>query len=167
MKPDDHNGSKDASRPLDRTWIAARIPHQGNMCLLDTVESWDESGIVCIASSHRIPDNPLRHSSSLGIANGIEYAAQAMAVHGALLSEPDRTPDAGFLTSVRNVHWARQRLDDIEGELVVRAERLSGNISTILYDFSLHCADELLMSGRASVMLNAEEKSTFSSGTHS
>ena len=27
---------------IDRAWIAARIPHQGSMCLLDAVESWDE-----------------------------------------------------------------------------------------------------------------------------
>lgn len=142
----------------DRAWIAAHIPHQGSMCLLDRVESWDEASIVCLAYSHASPDNPLCHSGSLGITNGIEYAAQAMAVHGALLAGDEQAPAAGFLTSVRNVRWQRRRLDDIDGELVVRAERLSGNELSILYEFSLHCADALLLSGRASVMLDASGK---------
>lgn len=147
------NGKKQAV-PLDRAWIAAHIPHQGGMCLLDRVESWNETTIQCRARSHRFADNPLREANSLGIVNGIEYAAQAMAVHGALLDGHDQAPSAGYLTSVRNVRWHRQRLDDISDELVVRAERLSGNEMNILYEFSLHCADTLLLSGRASVMLN-------------
>ena len=140
---------------IDHAWIAAHIPHQGSMCLLDRVESWNETDIICYARSHPAADNPLRHAGSLGIANGIEYAAQAMAIHGALLAEDDRAPSAGFLTSVRNVRWHRGRLDDVDGELEVRAERLSGDELNILYSFSVHCADTLLLSGRASVMLDA------------
>lgn len=148
--------------PIDKTWIAAHIPHQGGMCLLDRVESWTGTAIECRATSHRAEDNPLRHDGSLGIANGIEYAAQAMAVHGALLAGGDARPAAGFLTSVRDVRWHRPRLDDLGGELVVRAERLSGNEVTILYQFSLHCGDLLLLSGRASVMLDDGSRPAFS-----
>lgn len=143
---------------LDREWIAARIPHQGSMCLLDTVESWDENSIECKTASHRTQDNPLRTDGTLGICNGIEYAAQAMAIHGALLAQGDKTPKVGFLTSVRDVKWHRTRLDDIEGKLTVRAERLSGNEINILYSFSVHANDTLLLSGRAGVMLNAGDK---------
>jgi predicted hotdog family 3-hydroxylacyl-ACP dehydratase len=71
----------------DRAWIAARIPHQGDMCLLDAVHEWDEQSARCSASSHRAPNNPLRHNGRLGAACSIEYAAQAMAVHAALLME--------------------------------------------------------------------------------
>ncbi len=92
---------------LDRAWIAAHILHQGSMCLLDGVEFWNETEIVCRASSHRLLDNPLRTAGSLAITNGIEYAAQAMAAHGALLTSADETPAAGFLTSVRDVQWHR------------------------------------------------------------
>ena len=146
---------KERAVSIDHAWIAAHIPHQGSMCLLDRVESWNETAILCRAHSHLVADNPLREAGSLGIVNGIEYAAQAMAVHGALLAGDDQAPSAGFLTSVRNVHWHRQRLDDVDAELMVRAERLSGNELNILYEFSLYCADTLLLSGRASVMLNA------------
>jgi len=147
---------------IDHTWIAAHIPHQGDMCLLDRVESWTETHIVCRANSHLSASNPLRREGSLGIANGIEYAAQAMAVHGALLAGDDKRPAAGFLTSVRGVQWHRQRLDNLEGELTVSAERLSGNASTILYEFSLHCAGTLLLAGRASVIVDASDRQPLS-----
>jgi len=142
-------------KQIDHAWIAAHIPHQGDMCLLDRVESWNETRIVCRARSHQAEANPLRHEGRLGIANGIEYAAQAMAVHGALLAGDDKRPAAGFLTSVRNVRWHHQRLDDLAGELTISADRLSGNEATILYEFSLHCGDDPILSGRASVMLDA------------
>jgi len=140
---------------IDHRWIAAHIPHQGSMCLLDRVESWNETAIVCRANSNLLANNPLLYAGNLGITNGIEYAAQAMAVHGALLAATCQAPAAGFLISVRNVHWQRQRLDNVNGELVVRAERLSGNEINIIYNFSLHDADYLLLSGRASVILDA------------
>lgn len=140
---------------LDRAWIAARIPHRGSMCLLDAVESWNDTEIVCRASSHRLADNPLRAERSLGIANGIEYAAQAMAVHGALLADAGAAPAVGFLTSVRDVQWQRARLDDVAGDLTVRAERISGNEVNILYHFSVHAEGGTLLTGRASVMLDA------------
>ena len=40
----------------DRDWIAKRIPHQGTMCLLDGVASFDEERLVCIATSHAHAD---------------------------------------------------------------------------------------------------------------
>ena len=129
------------------------------MCLLDAVEFWNEAEIICLTSSHRLLDNPLRTAGSLGITNGIEYAAQAMAVHGALLASGDeKTPGAGFLTSVRDVKWHRMRLDDIDSDLTIRAERISGNEANLLYSFGIHAEDTILLSGRASIMINAENK---------
>jgi predicted hotdog family 3-hydroxylacyl-ACP dehydratase len=143
---------------IDKEWIAAHIPHQGSMCLLDRVKLWDETGITCLAGSHRLMDNPLRTAGILGITNGIEYAAQAMAIHGALLAGSDKTPNAGFLTSVRDVQWHRARLNDIKDDLTIRAERISGNEGNILYRFDIQAAGDVLLSGRASVMTNAENK---------
>jgi len=139
----------------DRAWIAARIPHQGSMCLLDGVLRWDESSIVCHASSHNHTDHPLRADGQLGMANGIEYAAQAMAVHGALLAGSETAPAAGFLASVRDVKWLAPRLDTLPAELQVHAQRLSGDGNTILYSFHLEAGGSTLLSGRASVMLDA------------
>lgn len=144
------------NRVIDRTWIKAHIPHQGSMCLLDRVESWDETKIVCRAASHLSSENPLRYKDRLGIANGVEYAAQALAVHSALLSDDTPTPAAGYLASLRNVSWHTHYLDEVSTNLIVRAERLSVFNLMVLYSFSLHDTEErLLLSGRASVLLDA------------
>ena len=60
------------------------IPHAGSMCLLDTVERWDQDEIVCRASSHDDPDNPLSEDGRLAAVALVEYGAQAAAVHAAL-----------------------------------------------------------------------------------
>jgi predicted hotdog family 3-hydroxylacyl-ACP dehydratase len=140
---------------LDHAQIAARIPHQGAMCLLDRVDSWDLDRIVCRAVSHRATDNPLRAAGRLGAANGIEYAAQAMAVHGALLAAGASRPKAGYLTSVRSVNLHVDRLDQVAGELQIVAERLSGDAVSVLYTFTVAADGQLLLDGRATAVLDA------------
>ncbi|WP_322039716.1 hotdog family protein [Burkholderia diffusa] len=145
---------------LDRAWIAARIPHDGAMCLLDRVEAWDAARIRCSATSHRDPHNPLRSRGRLASVCGIEYAAQAIAVHGALVgaqraqTEPAR-PRAGYLASVRNVDAFVDRLDTFELPLTVDAERIGGDDRSVLYGFTLRCGERVLLGGRAAVMLDA------------
>ncbi len=138
---------------IDRNWIQAHIPHQGSMCLLHAVERWDDTEIDCSATSHLAPDHPLRNAHGLPITAGIEYAAQAMAVHGALLAQPNQAPEIGYLTSVRNVQWFTATLDDVGAPLRIQATRISGNAISLLYDFSIHCKDRLMLSGRAGVMI--------------
>jgi predicted hotdog family 3-hydroxylacyl-ACP dehydratase len=140
----------------DRAWIVARIPHQGRMCLLDRVEAWDEQRVRCSAASHRRPDNPLRAHGRLAAACGIEYAAQAMAVHGALLAASDARPRPGYLASVRGVTLHVGRLDDADGDLEVEAVRVTGDSATILYDFAIRAGGRLLLEGRAAIVLDAQ-----------
>ena len=152
-----------APSTLQHDGIARRIPHQGSMCLLERVTAWDSSQISCEASSHRADSNPLRAYGRLGASCGIEYAAQAMAVHGALIAqartsaagEASPAPQIGYLASIRGVTLHVERLDDLSEILTIHAERLSGDDSTILYSFTLHAGQMLLLSGRAVVVLNA------------
>jgi len=141
---------------LDRAWIEAHIPHQGRMCLLDSVENWDPQRISCRSGGHRAADHPLRAHGRLGAACGIEFAAQAMAVHGALLADAANIkPLPGFLASVRGVRLHVSRLDDVQGDLFCDAVRIAGDQRTVLYEFELRCATMRLMSGRATVVLDA------------
>ncbi|HTH59494.1 MAG TPA: hotdog family protein [Paraburkholderia sp.] len=142
--------------PLPREWIAAHIPHAGAMCLLDEVVAWDDERIRCIATSHRDPRNPLRANGRLAAVNGIEYAAQAMAVHGAVLGAARSRPRVGFLASVRNVDARVERLDDVDGPLTIDAERMSGDGNHLLYRFTIGCGERVLLTGRAAVLLDAE-----------
>ena len=141
---------------FDRDWIAAHIPHAGTMCLLDAVLDWSPEAIRCRADSHRDADNPLRADGRLGAAAGIEYAAQAMAVHGALLAASGDRPRQGYLASVRGVDFYADRLDDLAGDLDIDAERLSGDGNNVLYQFAVRGDGRLLLAGRAAVILDSE-----------
>jgi predicted hotdog family 3-hydroxylacyl-ACP dehydratase len=142
---------------LDRDDIATLIPHAGLMCLLDGVERWDEESIRCVSARHRMLDNPLRRAGRLGAACGIEFAAQAMAVHGRLAGGGGNAPRPrlGYLASLRALECRRARLDDLPGELVIEANRVAGDELRVIYEFRIACDGAELLSGRAAVVLDA------------
>jgi predicted hotdog family 3-hydroxylacyl-ACP dehydratase len=140
---------------LNRDRIERLIPHAGAMCLLEGVAHWDENRIRCVTRTHLDARNPLRADGRLPILCGIEYAAQAMAVHGGLVRDGGAKPRAGYLASVRDVSCARDRLDDLEGELVVEARRMMGDGERVVYQFRLVSGGKEVMSGRAAVVLEA------------
>ena len=141
---------------LGRAAIAALIPHSGSMCLLASLDEWDPERIVCSASSHRDPANPLRSASGLLATCAIEYAAQAMALHGALIGQAAGTPATpGYLASARGVRLQRLRLDDLDGDLRIEARRSAGDAQQILYSFTVSHAGTPVAEGRATVVLNS------------
>jgi predicted hotdog family 3-hydroxylacyl-ACP dehydratase len=140
---------------IDRAWIERHIPHQGRMCLIDEVVEWNAQRILCSIGGHRSPDHPLRAYGRLGIACGIELAAQTMAVHGAILAQgSEGRPRAGLLASVRGIRLWALRLDDVESNLFCEAVHVMGNQATSLYEFELRSASSRLISGRAAVVLD-------------
>jgi predicted hotdog family 3-hydroxylacyl-ACP dehydratase len=146
---------------MNRAWIEEHIPHQGRMCLLDEVIEWDVRHIRCRSATHRALDNPLRSQDRLGIACGIEYAAQAMALHAALAAgatsgAPVDAPKVGFLAGVRDVRLWVSRLDDIESDLICEAILFAGDGLTAIYEFTLRDTLRSLLSGRATILLNAD-----------
>jgi predicted hotdog family 3-hydroxylacyl-ACP dehydratase len=150
---------------LDRPWIERNIPHHGRMCLLDEVMEWDAQHIRCRSGSHRLPDHPLRSQGRLGVACGIEYAAQAMAVHGALaggaLTDAGKgRSEVGLLAGLRDVRLHVLRLDDIESDLICDALLVAGDQGSALYEFALTSEAERqrLLSGRATVVFDVNER---------
>lgn len=134
------------------------IPHAGKMCLLDEVTGWTETTIRCISRSHRHDDNPLRAGAGLPALCGIEYAAQAMAVHGRLCAIVAERPRAGYIVSVSDVVCRAVRLDQLEHDLVIEAERLAGDEQRVLYRFALTAGGTQLLQGKAAVVLDAGRK---------
>ena len=143
---------------LDQEWIARQIPHHGSMCLLNEVLQWDEQSIHCRSVSHRSSQNPLRAYGRLAAVCGVEYAAQSMAIHGALLNGAASPP--GYLASVRGLRLHTHRLDDIADELLIVSQYLSGDAMTIIYAFKVSAPGFLLLEGRATVILNPAAFST-------
>ncbi|MGZ5033499.1 MAG: 3-hydroxylacyl-ACP dehydratase [Usitatibacter sp.] len=135
--------------PLDRAWIAAHLPHQGAMSLLDEILEWDATKVRARSMSHRDPDNPLRRGGELPIACGIEYGAQAAAAHGALVAK--RACGAGLLAAARSVVLHARRLDDVPGALEVLAEQIGGGDAGVLYRFEVTSAGRPLVEGRVTV----------------
>lgn len=140
---------------LAKAEIARLIPHAGRMCLLDEVTAWDATTIRCLARSHRDPANPMRAGAELPALCGIEYAAQAMAVHGRLSSTVTEKPRAGYLASVSDVVCAVRRLDDLDGDLVIEAEKRAGDEGRVQYGFTLTSNRKQILTGNATVVLSA------------
>jgi predicted hotdog family 3-hydroxylacyl-ACP dehydratase len=126
------------------------------MCLLDEVRCWDAAYVECTTRTHRAADHPLRFQGRLGAGCALEYAVQAMAVHGALLDQQARADVAvGMLTSAREMDLFVARLDDLEHELLVRADRLHAGADGALYRFSITHLGQRIAQGRASLWFGA------------
>jgi predicted hotdog family 3-hydroxylacyl-ACP dehydratase len=142
---------------IGREELCDLIPHAGSMCLLDGVEQWDAQHIVCFSNSHRDEANPLRRAGILGAVHGVEYAAQAMAVHGGLLArEAGEANPAGFLAALRDVQLHAARLDDQPGALRIAASELMRSGGSFIYEFSVTSAGNELLTGRLTVMTQQE-----------
>lgn len=131
------------------------IPHAGRMRLLHDVRQWDDTRIECRATSHRDPGNPLRIGDALPALVGVEYGAQAMAIHGALVGAGGPV-SVGMLVAAHDVICPVERLDDIASDLVVTATRVLGSARQVVYEFALAADGRELVRGRASVMLSVD-----------
>jgi predicted hotdog family 3-hydroxylacyl-ACP dehydratase len=142
---------------IDKAGIAARIPHSGPMCLLERVVDWDNEKIACEAINHRDTNHPLAHNGKLDATAAIEYAAQAMAVHGALIAESnvDAAPKVGYLASVRDVNCTVPYLHTLAGALQIEATRLMGEETRVMYEFQVSNAGRVCVAGRAAVVMDA------------
>lgn len=133
--------------------IASLVPQQGRMCLLERLHAWDETSVVATTRTHVDPGNPLRSSGRLSAVHLCEYGAQAMALHGGLLARAaGRGPDPGLLVALRDVRLEVVRIDDLPGELVVRAECLQSGTAGLQYRFEVRHADRVIATGRVAAI---------------
>jgi predicted hotdog family 3-hydroxylacyl-ACP dehydratase len=138
--------------PLEHEAIAALVPHAGSMCLLGRVLDWDADSIRCVAESHRDAGNPLRRDGLLPAVCAVEYALQAMAVHGALTGGGGPQPP-GYLASLRNLTLGATRLDDVAEDLAVEATALAREARSFVYAFEVSGGGRVLLSGQAAIIL--------------
>ncbi|HEV7265599.1 MAG TPA: phosphotransferase [Falsiroseomonas sp.] len=141
---------------VDRADIARLVPHQGVMCLLDRALAWDGTRILCETERHRDPANPLRRDGMLPSVCGLEFAFQAMALHGALGAGSPQS--VGFVTSLREVAMEVERLDDIAAPLRVEAEALLAEPGGFIYRFALSAEGRILLAGQATIILPDRHK---------
>jgi predicted hotdog family 3-hydroxylacyl-ACP dehydratase len=134
------------------------VPHSGAMCLLDRVETWDADHIVCRATSHLRPDNPLRDNSGLRALCAIEYGAQAIAAHAALLGRGHgHGVTEGVLASLRHVTTTLSHLDELKGALTILATLQLTHQQGRIYDVTVTGDGRTVLTGRLSVMLAPDD----------
>ena len=138
---------------LDKNAICQMLPHGDTMCLLDEVKSWNETHIICLSRSHRVPTNPLRNAEGLPMIALLEYGAQAMAIHGCLLMQQTGTHlSEGYIAAVRDVKLANGLLSDIETDLVIEAEQVYQDGGNMIYNLQIHSDNHELASGRVTAV---------------
>lgn len=137
--------------PANREQIEALIPHQGTMCLLDSVRESTPDMIVCMTRSHASPENPLRHHGRLSAVHLCEYGAQAMAVHGGLIANAAGLgAQSGLLVALRDVQLSAATVEPT-GVLEVHAQRVHASDAASQYEFTVSREGQHLATGRATV----------------
>jgi predicted hotdog family 3-hydroxylacyl-ACP dehydratase len=143
---------------LPKSEWAHSIPHTGTMCLLDEVVDRDATCLHARSATHQREDNPLRADGMLHAVSLCEYAAQAMAVHGALRQrEAGGVARPGLLVALRDVMLNVERIDDLPGRLQVHVECLLAMADSLQYAFRVEHRGRVLATGRAAVMLQSVE----------
>ncbi len=130
---------------LARADIERCVPHVGAMCLLDAVTHWDAMHIVCRADAPTAT-HPLMREGRVPTVAAIEYAAQATAVHGALLGNT-MARRTGLLAKLSDVKLHGPCIPEDFGPLTVRAELQSRAASGCLYAFGVVCGTQPIASG--------------------
>jgi predicted hotdog family 3-hydroxylacyl-ACP dehydratase len=140
---------------IQKDQLRTLVPHAGEMCLLDSIDEWTADEIRCTACTHLAPHNPLRRQRELSALHLVEYAAQAMAAHGALLAQGSEQGQAqpGMLGALRDIRFHCERLDLLTGPLVVVATRRLARADGLVYDFKIDTDERALCEGRVIVAL--------------
>jgi predicted hotdog family 3-hydroxylacyl-ACP dehydratase len=130
--------------------IEQRLPHAGKMSLLNKIIIVDKYTLTAQAKNHLEPHNPLSIKGKINSINGIEYAAQAMALHGSLLSAK---VSVGYIASIRNIELKSPFFPKINEPLQIHVVKLMGNKTGFTYQFDVQCQQIELISGKITVFL--------------
>jgi predicted hotdog family 3-hydroxylacyl-ACP dehydratase len=140
-----------------RSDIERMLEHAGDMCLLDSVTAWDTQRIRCSAPAPQA-GHPLMREGRLPAIAGAEYAAQAAALHGALLDGVS-TSRPGMLANVRDVIFHRTWFPVADESLTVQVNVLSRSDSACMYSFDVASGRETVTSGSLMVVFLEQARS--------
>lgn len=128
-----------------RTQIEQMVPHAGAMCLLEAVTHWDGEHIACTAAAPQAA-HPLARDGAVPAIAAIEYAAQATAVHGALLDGATGARP-GMLAKLTGVKLHAATFPQA-GPISVHAQMLSRMDQGGLYSFTVGCGGHDVATGQ-------------------
>jgi len=121
--------------PVDPHNIAALVPHDGLMCLIDQIIDHSSETISCRALVHH-DCHPLARNGKLPSVVAIEYGAQTCAIHGALIASANPSRP-GVLVKIADTELDGLPLSAEDNPLTITAQRLSSNSQSCLYNFEV------------------------------
>ena len=130
-----------------------KLPHQGDICLLDCITDYDSQSIYCLTK--KLTTCPLQHKAGLSPWVALEYAAQALACHGILNATNNGGPDSissAWVIGVKYLHCLRQYLPQGDNKVyTIAAQILAHQPGIASYEFSLNDNNTCLAFGRLNV----------------
>ena len=130
---------------LNHADIERLLPHKGTMCFIDAVTDWDRETISCSAAAPSAA-HPLVRNGRVSALVAVEYAAQATALHGALLDTATR-PQAGMLATLRDVSLHCVWFPVNKNLLTIHAKLLSRTDGGCSYSFKVASDHQPIASG--------------------
>ena len=130
---------------LNHADIERLLPHKGTMCFIDAVTDWNRETISCSAAAPSAA-HPLVRNGRVSALVAVEYAAQATALHGALLDTATR-PQAGMLATLRDVSLHGVWFPVNKNLLTIHAKLLSRTDGGCSYSFKVASDHQPIASG--------------------
>jgi len=131
--------------------LADLLPHKPPMILLDGIHLCDAERIQCGSRSHLDPFNPMRHDNRLSVFAGVEYAAQAMALHARLTATGEKDfaqPRKGFLAVANKLRAHAFDLDEYKTPLLIEVIKLHGDFNSSQYRFAITVESRVILEGQ-------------------
>lgn len=126
--------------------IATLIPHGRGMSMISEVVAWDANTIHCRSDRLSEPENPLSENGELTAIVLIEYAAQAAAVHGALLNSALGENRPAYIGAVKNIELFVQQANNRES-IDIHADCLMNNGAGAIYEVAIQ-QQQMLLRGK-------------------
>jgi predicted hotdog family 3-hydroxylacyl-ACP dehydratase len=132
---------------LNRDQIMAMIPHGNSMCMLSSVESWNNDSIHCSSKYFACNENPLFEMNATNSVLFIEYAAQAAAVHASLLQSQLGEARPAYIGAVKQIELLAS-VRDLQSAIDIKATCLLNDRSGAIYEFEVNQGSLALLRGR-------------------
>ena len=123
--------------------IAALIPHGKGMSMISEIVSWDANTIHCRSNRLAEASNPLCENGELSSIVLVEYAAQAAAIHGALLNSALGEQRPAYIGAVKNIELFMQQANNRES-IDIHADCLMNNGAGAIYEVAIQQQTMLL-----------------------
>lgn len=139
---------------IDINKLYQALPHSDDMCLIQNIIDWSESTICCSTTAHLDADNILAIDSRLPAWSGIEYIAQALALHGVLLkgAEEQLVIQKAFVATIQTAEIFTDDISQYPGALTIQATIIFSQENSAVFDCSLEYDGEELLSCECGVI---------------